>query len=142
MSIKVAWDNDKHTVVYYNATGSWNWIEFDNAVEWAFKMTEGLNHAVDTIFDLGQHAELPHGALLHFRRWLSILPPTRGKIVIVSSRESTYTLVHMLRRIDRKVASHIAITNSLDTARRMLSRNNIKETPFIQERMKVMSAAY
>lgn len=141
MGITVNWDNEQQSIIRYDAKGRWDWIDFDRAVERAFTMTESVDHTVDALFDLRKSGELPNGAVLHFRRWLSVLPANRGSIVVVSNRESAHILVDMLRRIDRKAATRLVITDSLDAARRLLQPRSAT-TPFIQMRMRSLSTSY
>ncbi len=141
MGITVSWDNEQQSIIRYEAKGRWDWIDFDRAVERAFTMTEQLEHTVDALFDLRKSAELPNGAVIHFRRWISVLPANRGSIVVVSNRESAHILVDMLRRIDRKAATRLVITDSIDAARKMLNRQT-SSTPFIQMRMRALGTSY
>ena len=116
MSITVSWDNAEKTVIYYAFDGSWDWDDFDAAFEQSVTMTESVEHYVHIIADLRNSDSLPDGALLYIRRVMRVIPPNRGKIVVLGGGKNVKILMDMATRIYKKIAHRFIVVDDLTDA--------------------------
>jgi hypothetical protein len=117
MGIKVGWDNPNKTTIRYEFSGKWDVNAFEQAVEQSFVMTESVKHEVHVIMDMSRSKEIPDGALLYFKRKLSVLPYNRGVIVFAGCDTATMAMVRMLIRLNPKVSRRLMVAKTVSSAR-------------------------
>ena len=86
MPINVDWDDDKHTIVRLELDGSWDWKEYDRAIEEAFRMIRSIPEPVDMMLNLSNSDPVPPlKSLKSFQRTLSLKPTNLRMFVAVGS---------------------------------------------------------
>ena len=103
MTIAVAWDNEKKTIIRYEFQKGWSWDEVDPAFKIADGLMSSVDHKVDVIMDFSPSSLLvPKGALTHAQRALS--NPRHDNLastVIVGSR-FVQAITDLARKVARK----------------------------------------
>jgi len=120
MGITVQWDNDEQTVIRYDFTNNWNWVEFQERVKEVFAMTASVDHTVDTISNFLPGANIPKDAFFQFRRAMVNAPKNRGITVIVGASLLIQTLVKVFSRIYTSLGERLILADSLEQARTAL----------------------
>jgi hypothetical protein len=127
MGIKVGWDNPNKTTIRYEFNGKWDVHTFEQAVEQSFVMTESVNHEVHVIMDMSHSKEIPDGALLYFKRKLSVLPYNRGVIVFAGCDTAAMAMVRMLTRVHSKYSHRLMVAKTVSGARLDLRKVSMED---------------
>ena len=122
MAIQVNWGNREKDVVLVEFVGGWSWRDFEDAVDRSYLLTDSVVHQVDVIFDLRNSTELPHGALMYFKRMLGEWSDNRGILVLLSADMLVFDLIGSFYRMDPGYSSRIVLAKTMNEARMQLAR--------------------
>jgi hypothetical protein len=122
MSITVQWDNEEKTIIRYDFTGNWDWVEFRERAKEASALTRSVEHRVDSISNFLPGTHIPKDAFIHFRRVMSDAPKNRGVNVIVGASQFIRVLVTVFSRIYKTLGERLIIADSLEDARVILAK--------------------
>lgn len=125
MAVTPHWDNDDKTVLRYDLAGRWTWDEFFAAFDEGTKMLAEAQHTVHFIvnpIDLMSKGYLPPGVLQNTLTLYRRTKANAGATVIVGGSPLFRSLNGIGQRIYPRIAQRMHFADSLDEARKLLSR--------------------
>lgn len=129
MPVSVQWDNESKTIIYYEFSGKWTWVEYREAINTAVQMVEDLPYIVNMILDFRNTGFLPENALSVFGS--SVKKPAKDfDLAVVVTNSSFIIAVHkMFQRIYNKFGEKIVTAKTLAEARVLLAEYDRQRTP-------------
>lgn len=121
MPIRVYWEDETRTIVYYDFEGVWTWDELYTAFYQAIAMENSVCHRVDVILDMRQSGRLPANALLHVKNIADKQPPNIGLSVFVTNNAFVASLYTVAIKVYGKIAHYFRLAATLEEARDMIA---------------------
>lgn len=125
MGIRVAWSDEKHSILVWQYEADWNWDDFHAAFAQSVQMGETYTHRIDVINDLSGTTRIPPEALMHFRRLTRQMPPTVRLVFICGANAFTNTLIQAFGKIYNQTTWRTA--TSADDARGQIAADRAKQ---------------
>ncbi len=130
MTINVSWDDTVNTIIRVDYHDTWEWSDYDQAMDQANKMAAGTPLRVDLIINTLDGSIAPKGnSLWHIRRAMRLSPANLGFTVTVGVRQNSFfksTIMSTVFRLFPKAAEHAAFASSLEEARTLISAQRQK----------------
>lgn len=120
--IRVEWDDEEKTILYYRFGPGWTWEDFWAAHDVVNAMLAEVPHQVDLIADF-EGSRLPAlRDLGQFRRAQEIMAEQIGVVVVTGGQPFLDALVTAFSRIYEQYAARLLTAESADEARALLAQ--------------------
>ncbi len=122
MGLQVNWRDASKTIILYHLDGKWDWNDFEDMLEKGFEMTEGVSHTVHAILHFTESSVLPDGAIVMWKRLMTVLPANQGKVAFVNGSKSVKTAVKMFVNVNKAFRHQIIVADSLNLVYQILEQ--------------------
>jgi ribosomal protein S15P/S13E len=119
MSIDVYWDNDEKTIIRQDFAGNWTKDDYFAAIDESYKMSETVNHPVDTIIDMRNNTTNPIQLMNIFstaNKLESHVSDNQRAVVIVGANVTIEFALRMAKRIAKRAAENSHTARTLEEA--------------------------
>ncbi len=138
MPIATVWDDTAKTIIRLDYDGSWEWDDYDRAIDQAIEMAAATPQRVDLIINtIGGNSPPRGNSLWHIRRAMRLSPANMGITVTVGVRQGSFfqsTIMGTVFKLFPKAAEHAAFTPTVDEARVMIAAQRERQKPSVAAR--------
>lgn len=123
MGIQVRWDNPQKDILLCIFEESWNWQDYQAAMEQGRALIDSVDYAVDVIFDFQRTHFAPSGALRHLgNSFRSLADAHLNRLVIVGATGILHIIVEVLNNLYPRTAETMTQAVTLEQAYKLLGR--------------------